>query len=315
MKGFVCGTAVALVTPFYKKEINEERLKQLIARQIQSGTDALLLLGTTSEPASLTEKEKRKIMQISRSARDEFSPKNVDGTPLVKLIFGCGSNDTKTARNNARIAEEHGADGLLAVTPYYNKCTQNGLYYHFRAIAEAVRIPLIVYSVPSRTGMSISPRAMRKLSEIPNVAGIKDAGGDMKTTLEILRLVREKCDVFSGEDALNFPVLAAGGAGVISAVANLTPRLIKAQYLAVKNSDLKKAAQITDMLTPLVSACFCAVNPIPIKAAMKFVGFPCGSPRAPLTPLCGYREKQIGKIIDALKAQTKEAGLTDGENL
>ena len=185
----------------------------------------------------------------------------------------------------AQKAESYGADGLLAVTPYYNKCTQNGLVAYYKAICESVSIPVIAYNVPGRTGVEIQPATMAKIAEIPNIAGIKDAGGNMSKTMETLRLVREKCDVYSGEDALNLPILAAGGVGVISVLSNVVPSKVKELCNLIAAGDLKSAIALNDKLLPLANACFVEVNPIPVKAAMNLMGFNAGTPRAPLTEI------------------------------
>ena len=276
MKGFLSGTATAMITPFGADGgINFNAFGEMIERQISGGTDMLVILGTTGEPATMTEEEKTSVM--------EFSVKKAKGR--VKLVFGCGSNCTAHAEKAAKKAEEIGADGLLAVTPYYNKCTQNGLVAYYESICNAVNIPVIAYNVPSRTGVNILPATMERLAEIPNMAGIKDAGGNMAQTMETLRLLRGKCDLYSGEDALNLPILCAGGSAVISVVSNLVPDQVKLLVRCVQNGDLSAANNVNDTLLPLINACFVEVNPIPVKAAMNLLGFDAGIPRAPLTPI------------------------------
>ncbi len=287
MKGFFYGSATALITPFTETGVNFDVLGELIEHQIAGGTDALVILGTTGEPSTMTEEEKLAVM--------EYSVKAVNGR--AKVIFGCGSNDTAKAVKAAKTAEALGADGLLAVTPYYNKCTQNGLIAYYKAICEAVSIPVIAYNVPGRTGVEIQPATMAKIAEIPNIAGIKDAGGNMSKTMETLRLVREKCDVYSGEDALNFPILAVGGVGVISVLSNILPKEVKELCTLVKAGKLDEAAALNDKLLPVANACFVEVNPIPVKEAVNLIGFNAGTPRAPLTKIedCN-REKLIAAM-------------------
>ena len=275
MKGFFNGSATALITPFDENGVNYEAFGEIIENQIANGTDALVFLGTTGEPSTMTFAEEHILM--------EYAVKKVNHR--AKVIFGCGSNCTADAVMTAKAGEKFGADGLLAVTPYYNKCTQNGLVEYYRAICEAVSIPVIAYNVPGRTGVEIQPATMAKIAEIPNIAGIKDAGGNMSKTMETLRLVREKCDVYSGEDALNFPILAVGGAGVISVVSNLAPKAVKELCSLVKAGELAKAAVLNDKLLPLANACFVEVNPIPVKEGMNILGFNAGTPRAPLTQM------------------------------
>ena len=225
----------------------------------------------------------------------DFAVKKVNGR--AKVIFGCGSNCTADAVMTAKYAESYGADGLLAVTPYYNKCTQNGLVAYYKAICEAVSIPVIAYNVPGRTGVEIQPATMAKIAQIPNIAGIKDAGGNMSKTMETLRLVRDKCDVYSGEDALNFPILAVGGVGVISVLSNIVPDQVKKLCTLIEEKKIDEAIALNDKLLPLANACFVEVNPIPVKEAMNLLGFNAGVPRAPLTKIedCN-REKLIAAM-------------------
>lgn len=232
MKGFFYGSATALITPFDENGVNYEVLGQLVEHQIAGGTDAIVFLGTTGEPSTMSFEEEHILM--------DYAVKKVAGR--TKVIFGCGSNNTADAVMTAKAAEKFGADGLLAVTPYYNKCTQNGLVEYYKAICEAVSIPVIAYNVPGRTGVEIQPATMAKIAEIPNIAGIKDAGGNMSKTMETIRLVRNKCDVYSGEDALNFPILAVGGAGVISVLSNIVPADVKKLCTLVKENKLEEAA-------------------------------------------------------------------------
>lgn len=284
MKGFFQGSATALITPFHETGVNYEALGQLIEHQIAGGTDAIVFLGTTGEPSTMSFEEEHILM--------EYAVKKVNGR--TKVIFGCGSNNTADAVMTAQKAEYYGADGLLAVTPYYNKCTQNGLVAYYKAICEAVSIPVIAYNVPGRTGVEIQPATMAKIAEIPNIAGIKDAGGNMSKTMETIRLVRDKCDVYSGEDALNFPILAVGGAGVISVLSNIVPDKVKELCTLVKDCKLAEAAALNDKLLPLANACFVEVNPIPVKEAMNLIGFNAGTPRAPLTRIeDANREKLV----------------------
>ena len=275
MKGFFNGSATALITPFNDEGVNYDVLGQLIEHQIDGGTDAIVFLGTTGEPSTMSFEEEHIMM--------EYAVKKVAGR--AKVIFGCGSNNTADAVMTAKKAESFGADGLLAVTPYYNKCTQNGLVAYYKAICEAVKIPVIAYNVPGRTGVEIQPATMAKIADIPNIAGIKDAGGNMSKTMETFRLVREKCDVYSGEDALNFPILACGGAGVISVLSNIAPKEVKALCTLVQEGKLAEAIALNDKLLPLANACFVEVNPIPVKEAVNILGFNAGTPRAPLTKI------------------------------
>ena len=197
----------------------------------------------------------------------------------------------------AKAAERFGADGLLAVTPYYNKCTQNGLVAYYKAICESVSIPVIAYNVPGRTGVEIQPATMAKIAEIPNIAGIKDAGGNMSKTMETLRLVNDKCDVYSGEDALNFPILACGGVGVISVLSNIVPADVKKLCTLIKEGKLEEAIVLNNKLLPLANACFVEVNPIPVKAAMAALGYCDNFVRGPLVPMEGEPYEKMLSVM------------------
>ena len=287
MKGFFEGSATALITPFDESGVNYDVLGQLIEFQIANGTDAIVFLGTTGEPSTMSFEEEHILM--------DYAVKKVN--KRTKVIFGCGSNNTADAVMTAKAAEKFGGDGLLAVTPYYNKCTQNGLVAYYKAICEAVSLPVIAYNVPGRTGVEIQPATMAKIAEIPNIAGMKDAGGNMSKTMETLCLTRDKCDLYSGEDALNFPILAVGGAGVISVVSNIAPRQVKALCSLVKAGKTAEAIALNDRLLPLANACFVEVNPIPVKEAVNLLGFHAGVPRAPLTQMeSANREKLIAAM-------------------
>ena len=287
MKGFFKGSATALITPFNENGINFDVLGELIEHQIAGGTTAIVFLGTTGEPSTMTFAEEHLLM--------DYAVKKVAGR--AKVIFGCGSNNTGDAVMTAQAAERFGGDGLLAVTPYYNKCTQNGLVAYYKAICEAVSIPVIAYNVPGRTGVEIQPATMAKIAQIPNIAGIKDAGGNMAKTMETFRLVRDKCDVYSGEDALNLPILACGGAGVISVLSNVIPADVKKLCDLVFENKMEEAIALNDKLLPLANACFVEVNPIPVKEAMNLLGFAAGTPRAPLTTIeTAGREKLIAAM-------------------
>lgn len=288
MKGFFEGSATALITPFDESGVNYEVLGQLIEFQIENGTDAIVFLGTTGEPSTMSFEEEHVLM--------DYAVKKVN--KRAKVIFGCGSNNTADAIMTAKAAEKFGGDGLLAVTPYYNKCTQNGLVAYYKAICETVSLPVIAYNVPGRTGVEIQPATMAKIAQIPNIAGMKDAGGNMSKTMETLRLTRDKCDLYSGEDALNFPILAVGGAGVISVVSNIAPKEVKELCTLVKTGKMTEAIALNDRLLPLANACFLEVNPIPVKEAVNLLGFNAGVPRAPLTQMESANRE---KLITAMK--------------
>ncbi len=292
MTGFLKGSATAMITPFARDGVDFDAFGEMIEYQIENGTDALVVLGTTGEPATMTETEKEALMR--------FAAERVAGR--IKLIFGTGSNCTESAAEAGKRAESLGADGILAVTPYYNKCTQKGLEDYYGAVCSAVKIPVICYNVPSRTGVNIAPATMARLAEIPNMAGIKEASGNMTQVMETARLIRGKCDLYSGEDALNLPILAAGGSAVISVVSNIAPALVKELCRAALNNDFTRANAVNDRLLPLTKTCFAEVNPIPVKAGMNFLGFRAGAPRSPLTVLSE-------EYIQPLKNAITECGL------
>ena len=264
-----------MITPFTEDGINFDCFGKMIEHQIKGGTDALVVLGTTGEPATMTDAEKEKLMR--------FAVEKAKGR--IKLIFGTGGNNTEKAIAMTRLATEIGADGILAVTPYYNKCTQNGLVEYYKAVCGATPLPVICYNVPGRTGVNILPATMDRIADIPNIAGIKEASGNMQQVMETACRIRYKCDLYSGEDALNLPILCAGGTAVISVVSNIVPDQVKMLVECVQNRDLVGANNVNDTLLPLIRACFIEVNPIPVKAAMNLIGFDAGIPRAPLTPI------------------------------
>ena len=288
MTGFCNGILTAMTTPFTENGVNLEEFGKMIEYQIEGGTDALVVLGTTGEPATMTEAEKEEAIT--------YAVKKAAGR--IKIIVGTGSNNTAKAVAASVKAEKLGADGVLAVTPYYNKCTQKGLLEYYRAICAAVKIPVIAYNVPSRTAVNILPETAEKLACIPNMAGIKEASGNMAQVCETMRRIRGKMDLYSGEDFLNLPMLAIGGAGLISVTSNIAPALVKKMYTLVKQNKLDEANAVQDFLLPLEDACFLEVNPIPIKAAYNMLGFDAGVPRAPLTEL---EEANKAKLYEEMK--------------
>lgn len=290
MTGFLKGSATAIITPFNETGVNLEAFGEMMEYQIAGGTDALVVLGTTGEPSVMTDEEKQTLMR--------YAVKKAAGR--IKIIFGTGSNCTAHAVKASVLAEQLGADGVLAVTPYYNKCTQQGLYEYYEAIASAIKIPVICYNVPARTGVNILPETMARIAKIPNIAGIKEASGNMAQVLETARLIRGKCDLYSGEDALNLPILCAGGTAVISVISNLAPKQVKAMTTAVAAGKLDEAIALHDKLLPLTKACFTEVNPIPVKEGMNLLGFRAGVPVAPLTRLEPAHREQLASAMKEL---------------
>ena len=271
------GAGVALVTPMHEDgTVNFEVLEAIIEDQIASGTDAIISVGTTGEAATLTVEEHLEVIHHTIKVVNHRIP----------VIAGTGSNCTRSALYTSKCAEEAGADGLLLVTPYYNKATQKGLYQHFKTIAESVSIPSILYNVPGRTGMSIEAQTMAALyHDVKNIIGVKDASGDVGKTLDLMRLVDEDFCLYSGEDGLILPLLAAGSLGVISVLSNVAPKEthdICAKWFA---GDLEGARKEQLRALPLIRALFSEVNPIPVKAAMNLQGKKVGPLRLPLTEM------------------------------
>ncbi len=292
MTGFVNGIITAMVTPFDDGGVNLPELGKMIDYQIAGGADAVVILGTTGEPATMTDSEKTAVIR--------YTVENFKGR--IKIIVGTGSNDTKKAVAASVAAAESGADGVLVVTPYYNRCTQDGLYSYYEEVCRAAGIPVIAYNVPSRTAVNILPETAERLAGIPNMAGIKEASGNMAQVVETMRRIRGKLDLFSGEDFLNLPMLAIGGAGLVSVTSNIAPALMKKMYTLVKANRLDEANEVQDFLLPLEDACFLEVNPIPIKAAYNMLGFSAGTPRSPLTELSEENKLK-------LRAEIERAGL------
>lgn len=291
MLNFFKGSATAMITPFTADgKVNYQALGRMIEYQIENGTDALVVLGTTGEPATMTENEKEEVMR--------FTVEKTAGR--AKIIFGSGSNCTAHAVEASKKAEALGADGLLVVTPYYNKCTQNGIYEYYKAVNDAVNIPIVCYNVPARTGVNILPETMGRIALLKNIAGIKEACGNMEQIMHTMREIRGKCEMYSGDDHLNVPILAIGGAGLISVVSNALPKQIKQIYEYVTANDLKSAAELQDKLLPFTDAMFVEVNPIPVKAAADMLGLEGGIPRAPLTELEPTHKEQVKSALRAL---------------
>ena len=292
MTGIFTGCITALITPFKDGKVNFKALEKLISLQIDGGADGIVILGTTGEPSTMTEPEKKRTIG--------FCVKKAKGK--IKVIVGVGSNNTPRAVASAQRAEKLGADGVLAVTPYYNKCTQRGIFEYYSAVCSATKLPVIAYNVPSRTGVNILPETAERLATLSNLAGIKEASGNMAQVCEMMRRVRGKTDIFSGEDALNIPILAVGGAGVISVASNVVPRQIKEVCNLVKCGNLEEANKLQDSLLPLIDALFCEVNPIPVKAALNMTGIEAGLPRPPLTELEDEHKKML---LNELKKAVK----------
>lgn len=281
------GACTALVTPFLDNSVNFPMLEQLLRRQMDAGIHAVVLCGTTGEAPTLTDAEKIQIFRRGKAF-------TADG---CTIIAGTGSNCTAHAVELSIAAEEAGADALLVVSPYYNKATPDGLYAHYEAISRAVHIPVILYNVPSRTGVDIPVEVYRRLSRIPNIVGVKEASTDITKITKILAACGPEFSVWSGNDDQVLPVIALGGKGVISVTANIAPIQVQALASAALDGDLDTASSLQMRLQPLNELMFCAVNPIPVKAAMKFIGYDCGNCRLPLTPLPKEHMEKLKKIL------------------
>lgn len=281
------GVCTALVTPFLGNSINYPMLEQLLKRQIEAGIEAVVISGTTGESPTLTDGEK---IELFRRAKQYVGDD-------CKIIAGTGSNDTEHAAALSKAAEAVGADGLLVVTPYYNKATSEGLLAHYSAIAGAVHIPVIAYNVPSRTGVDVPVEVYACLAKIPNLAGVKEASSDIRKISKIRAACPGDFAIWSGNDDMITPVMALGGLGVVSVLSNVLPQETQALAQAALNGDFDTAADLQIRLLPLVEALFCEVNPIPVKAAMKLIGYDCGGCRLPLTPLSRENQERLRKLL------------------
>lgn len=255
------GAGVALVTPFSQGKVDYDRLAGLLDWQVSSGIDAIVSCGTTGEASTLNDEEHINTVKFAAHA-----VKN-----KVPVIAGAGSNDTAHAMFMAQALENAGADGLLVVTPYYNKCTQKGLMKHYEKIADSVDIPIILYSVPGRTGVNISPSSVKELSQHPNICGIKEASGDMSQVVEIARYVSDDFALYSGNDDMIVPLLSVGSVGAISTVANVAPSDTSRMIHLYLEGDVQGARKLQLAMKPLMDAMFVEVNPIPVKAALSMM--------------------------------------------
>lgn len=273
-KELFTGACTALVTPFLDNKVNYPMLEQLIRHQLDAGINAIVLAGTTGESATLTDDEKLEMIRRAKA---------YTGDDCI-IIAGTGSNSTAHAARLSFQAEEAGADALLIVSPYYNKATPEGLFAHYLTIAKTVSLPIIAYNVPGRTGVDIPVSVYERLNEIPNIVGIKEASTDITKITRICRCC-DKLTVWSGNDDQAVAAIALGAKGVISVLSNVLPMQTQAMVSAALDGDFDTAAGLQQDLQPLVDLLFAEVNPIPVKAAMKYMGFDCGACRLPLTEL------------------------------
>lgn len=281
------GACTALVTPFLNGKVNYPMLEQLLRRQMEAGIRAVVICGTTGESPTLSDSEK---LEMFRRAKQYVAEDCL-------IIAGTGSNCTEHAVALSKAAETVGADALLVVSPYYNKATGEGLLAHYSAIAGAVHIPVIAYNVPSRTGVDIPVEVCRCLAMIPNMAGIKEASTDVRKVTKIRAECPRDFAVWSGNDDLAAAVIALGGQGVISVVSNVAPVETQALAQAALDGDFDTAADLQIRLLPLIEQLFSEVNPIPVKAAMKLIGYDCGDCRLPLTPMSRENHEKLKKLL------------------
>ncbi len=283
------GAGVAIITPMKKNlEVDYDKLGAIIEDQIQNGTDSIIITGTTGEASTLTVEEHLEAIRAAVS----FAKKR------IPVIAGTGSNCTQTAIELSKEAQKAGADGLLVVTPYYNKATQKGLINHYTRIAGEVDLPIILYNVPGRTGCKIAPETAAALvKDVENIVGMKDAVGDISYSLKVMELTQGDIDLYSGEDGQVIPLLACGGIGVISVLSNVAPKFTHDMVMNYLNGNREEALKMQLKAIPLVEALFCEVNPIPVKAAMNLMGWEVGSLRAPLSDMEPENVKKLAKAM------------------
>lgn len=280
------GTAIA--TPFDERGINFEEYKKLVEFQIVQGADAIIVCGTTGESSTMSNTEKEDLIKFTVDIVDKRIP----------VIAGTGGNNTTNVIELSKYAETVGADGLLVVTPYYNKTTQQGLVSHYTAIANSVSLPIILYNVPSRTGLNITPETYLELSKIENIVAVKEASGNISQVAKIAKLCRDNLNIYSGNDDQVLPILSLGGLGVISVLSNIYPKYVHnmvINYLSGKHEEALKA-QLNSL--SLINALFSEVNPIPIKEALNILGFNFGKPRLPLVEMSKTGKENLQHIIE-----------------
>ena len=280
-----CGTAIA--TPFNENGVNLEEFAKLVESQIKEGVDALIVCGTTGEAATMTEEERLKTI--------ECAVKTSNGR--IPIIAGTGSNNTKAVIEMNEKVKKLGVDGVLIVTPYYNKTTQKGLIEHYKLIASKTDLPIILYNVPSRTGVNILPITCLELSKIPNIVAIKEASGDLSQVAQIANLCRDELTIYSGNDDQILPILSLGGMGVISVLSNVKPRFTHDMCYNFFEGNIKEATKMQIDAIPLIKALFSEVNPIPVKVALNMVGYNFGIPRLPLIEMSEEKKEVLRNLL------------------
>ena len=283
-----CGTAIS--TPFDENGVNLKEFERLIENQIQNKVDAIIVCGTTGESSTMTTEEKKQAI--------ECAVKTANGR--IPVIAGTGGNNTKQVIENSKLAESLGVDGLLIVTPYYNKCTQKGLVEHYKVIAQSVSLPIILYSVPSRTGVNIEPKTCLELSKIENIVAIKEASGNISQVAEIAHLCGDDLHIYSGNDDQILSILSLGGLGVISVLSNVKPEYTHNIIQNFFDGDIQKATKMQLDALPLIKSLFSEVNPIPVKAALNIQGYDFGIPRLPLTPMTAEKMEVLKQALNKI---------------
>lgn len=276
-----CGTAI--ITPFTEDGVNFEEFRKMIEFQISEGVDSIIVCGTTGESSTMTTEEKKETIKFAIDVAAKRIP----------IIAGTGGNCTKSAIEMSKYAESVGADAVLVVTPYYNKTTQAGLIAHYKAIAEAISIPVVLYNVPSRTGLNITPATCLELSKVENIVAIKEASGNISQVAEIASLCKDNLAIYSGNDDQVLPILSLGGVGVISVVSHLIPKDMHNMIENFFNGNIKEATRLQLNTLKLTSALFSEVNPIPVKAACNMMGFNVGAPRLPLIEMSDAGKERL----------------------
>jgi 4-hydroxy-tetrahydrodipicolinate synthase len=281
------GSIVALVTPFRDGGVDWEKLESLVEFHVEKGTNGIVACGTTGESATLTHQEHKEVVKtVIKAARKR-----------LPVIAGTGSNSTAEAVELTRDAEASGADGALLISPYYNRPTQEGIYQHYKKVASSVGIPLIVYNIPARTGSKIEPETLARLSEIKNVAGVKEATGSVDQAIDVMRLCGDRLAVYSGEDSLTFSLMALGGKGVVSTVANIAPKEMSDLTSSCLKGDWESGRELQFKLVPLIRAVFVETNPIPVKTALHLMGKCSPELRLPMTPMSEGGLKVLKKAM------------------
>lgn len=280
-----CGTAI--ITPFTNEGINFTEFEKLIESQISGGADSIIVCGTTGESSTMSLEEKKIAIQFAIRIVDKRIP----------VIAGTGSNSTSSAISLTHFAEEAGADGVLVVTPYYNKTTQAGLIAHYTAIANSTTLPIIMYNVPSRTGLNIAPSTCFELSKLDNIVAVKEASGNLSQVAEIAALCRDNLHIYSGNDDQILPILSLGGIGVISVLSNVVPDVVHKMTADFFAGNIKEATKLQLDTLELTNALFCEVNPIPVKAALNMIGYDVGTPRLPLVEMSVSGKERLKKSL------------------